>query len=370
MSSDYYELLGVSQGAAQEEIKKAYRQLALKYHPDRNPGDREAEERFKEISNAYQVLSDPEKRRLYDRFGPEGPSRAGFAGFSSVQDIFSSFGDIFGDIFGFGGLGGFGRTRRSRGADLEVDLVLTFLEAAEGCQKEIAVTRNTPCETCGGSGAAPGSSRTACETCGGKGQVVHSQGFFMISSTCPTCRGEGSQIKDPCGDCGGSGLTRAEDKLTVTIPAGVEDGQSLRLAGKGEQSRSGGISGNLYVNLNVMADDRLHREGPDLFVDIHISYPLAALGGKVKVPVLKGDKEITVEPGTQAGSVQVLRGAGVPRLDGSGRGDQVIRFQVDVPKKLSGRAQELLRELAEEMGEEIPERRSLFGRFQKSRRNS
>lgn len=366
--TDYYELLGVGRSATQDEIKKAYRQLALKYHPDRNPGDKEAEEHFKEISNAFQVLSDDEKRRLYDRYGPDGPSMAGFSGFSSVQDIFSSFGDLFGDIFGIGGFGGFGRTRRARGADLELDLVLTFLEAAEGCRKEVTVTRHVACSACNGSGAAPGSAPATCSTCRGRGQVVHSQGFFMISTTCPDCRGEGRRITDPCKECKGRGVEQREDKLQITVPAGVEDGQTLRLGGQGEVPHQGGVPGNLYVNLHVEADERLHREGPDLFVDVHLSYPLAALGGTLTIPVLKGEKEIDVPAGVQPGDVMVLKGAGVARLDGRGKGDQIIRFQVDVPKKLSGRAKDLLRELAEELGEELPERRSLFSRFQRSKR--
>jgi molecular chaperone DnaJ len=366
--TDYYELLGISRAANQDEIKKAYRQLALKYHPDRNPGNKEAEERFKEIANAYQVLSDPEKRHLYDRYGADGPSRAGFAGFSNVQDIFSSFGDIFGDIFGFGGFGGFGRTRHSRGSDLEVDLVLTFLEAAEGARKEVTVNRRVRCQACGGSGARTGTAPSRCTTCNGKGQVVHSQGFFMISTTCPACRGEGVHITDPCPDCKGTGLQQADEKLQVTVPAGVEDGQTLRLSGKGEASLEGGRSGDLYVHLHVEADDRLHREGADLFCDVYLSFPLAALGGTVKVPLLRGDKEINVAPGTQSGDVFVLRGAGVPYLDRRGVGDQILRFHVDVPKSLSPRAQELLRELATELGEELPEKKSIFSRFQRGKR--
>jgi molecular chaperone DnaJ len=369
MAADYYELLGVSRSASPEELKKSYRQLALKYHPDRNPGNKEAEELFKEISNAFQVLSDPEKRRLYDRFGPEGVSRAGFSGFSNVQDIFSSFGDLFGDIFGLGGgFSSFGRTRRARGADLEVDLMLTFLEAAEGCRKEVNVSRHALCTSCGGSGAAAGSTPARCTTCRGKGQVVHSQGFFMISTTCPDCRGQGTTISNPCSACSGGGLEPKEEALQVNVPAGVEDGQTLRLAGKGEVSTEGGSAGNLYVNLHVEADDRLHREGADLFVDVHLGFPLAALGGKITVPVLKGDQEITIKPGVQPGDVMVLRGQGVPRLDGYGRGDQVIRFQVEVPKQLSARAEELLRELSTELGEELPEKRGLFGRFQRKRK--
>ncbi len=366
MPVDYYELLGVPRGASVDEIKKSYRQLALKYHPDRNPDNPEAEEHFKDISNAFGVLNDPKKRQIYDRFGHEGLSGQGHAGFSNVGDIFSSFGDIFGDIFG--GMGGFGQARRSRGADLEMDLVLTFLEAAEGCKREVTITRQVPCETCSGSGAKPGSSPIHCSTCGGKGQVMHSQGFFMVSTTCPECRGQGQVIKDPCPDCDGGGVSREEDEVQLTVPAGVEDGQTLRLSGQGNVSGRGGRPGDLYVHLHVEADDRLHREGPDLFVEVHLSIPLATLGGTVTIPVLRGEEEIDVEPGTQPGDVKLLRGEGVARLDGRGKGDQVIRFRVEVPRTLSSRAKELLRELAEEMGDEVPERRGLFSRFTKARR--
>jgi len=369
MSVDYYQLLGVSRSASADELKKAYRQLALKYHPDRNPDDKEAEERFKEVSNAYQVLSDTEKRRIYDRYGAEGLSNQGFGGFSSAQDIFSSFGDIFGDIFGgMGGFSGFGQARRSRGADLEMDLVLTFLEAVDGVRKEVEVERTVRCEECEGSGAAPGSSPTHCSTCRGKGQVVHSQGFFMISTTCPDCRGQGTTISDPCTLCHGRGITNKEDALQITVPAGVEDGQTLRLSGKGDLSPEGGVAGNLYVHLHVEGDDRLHRDGPNIFVDVTLSYPLAALGGSVTVPVLRGEKEIEIAPGVQPGDIKVLRGAGVAHLNSRGVGDQIIRFQVAVPKKLSTRSKELLKELAEEMGDELPERRGLFSRFSKAKR--
>ena len=366
MGTDYYQLLGVSRSASGDEIKKAYRQLALKFHPDRNPGDKDAEEAFKEISSAYQVLSDSEKRKIYDRFGEEGLSGQGFSGFSNVQDIFSSFSDVFGDIFGFGGFGGFGRSRRSRGADLEVDLVLTFLEAADGCRKEIMVNRNESCQSCNGSGAASGTSPSRCSTCDGKGQVVHSQGFFMVSTPCPSCRGKGTVIADPCETCSGSGMVQKEEKLQVTVPAGVEDGQTLRLAGQGDLAVDGGAPGNLYLHLHVEADERLHREGPDLFVEVPLPFTLAALGGNVKVPVLRGDKEIEIEPGTQPGDVMVLRRKGVARLDGRGKGDQVIRFQVEVPTSLSSKAKDLLRQLAEELGDDSSQRRSLWSRFQKA----
>jgi len=368
MPTDYYELLGVSRDASTDEIKKAYRKQALKYHPDRNPGNGEAEERFKEISNAFEVLSDPEKRRLYERYGPEGPKRAGFGGFHSVDDIFSSFSDIFGDIFGMGGLGGFGR-RQARGADREVELKLTFIEAVEGCRKEVSVSRQMPCDSCAGSGAAHGSRPTACPTCGGNGQVMHTQGFFMVSTTCPSCRGKGSHIKDPCPSCDGTGHVADEDKLQVNVPAGVEDGQTLRLAGKGDVLK-GGLPGNLYVNMRVAPHEHLKREGADFFIEVPLSYPKAVLGGSVSVPVLQGTKEVEVEVGTKPGDVIVLRGAGAPRLDGPGRGDQLVRWTVDVPTELSERGEELLRELASELGDaKVGERRSgLFERLQKRAR--
>ena len=365
---DYYDLLGVQRNATNEQIKKAYRQQALKYHPDRNPDDKESEEKFKEISNAFQVLSDSDKRQIYDRYGEEGLSGQGFSGFSNVNDIFSSFGDIFGGIFG--DLGGFGRARQTRGADMEMDLVVTFLEAAEGCKKEVSVARNARCESCGGTGAAPGSSPKVCPTCGGKGQVVQNQGFFMISTTCPACRGEGKQISDPCDDCSGNGVVENEESLSITVPAGVDDGQTLRLSGQGDLSPGARIPGNLYVHLHVEADERLVRDGPHLLVEVHLSFPTAALGGKISVPVLNGEKEIEVDPGTQAGDVKVLRGAGVPLLNGRGRGDQVIRYQVETPTDLSTKAKELLRELADELGEELSERRGLFSRFQRTKRKS
>lgn len=367
MPADYYELLGVSREASVDEIKKAYRQQALKYHPDRNPGDSEAEEHFKEVSNAFQVLSDPEKRGIYDRFGREGLSGQGYGGFGSVQDIFSSFGDLFGDVFGFGGFGG-GGTRRARGADVEVAVDLTFAEAVEGCRKDVTVRRRAACETCSGTGAAPGSRATTCSTCEGRGQVVHSQGFFMISSTCPACRGEGQTISDPCSECRGSGVMHVEDSLQVTVPAGVEGGQTLRLGGKGEVPAGGGVPGHLYVNLAVAPHPHLQRDGADVFIEVPIGFATAALGGKISVPVLKGEEEIEVPAGTQPGEVKVLRGAGIPRLDRRGRGDQLIRFQVDVPKKLSSRARELLGELAEELGDDVTRRSGLFERLGRGRK--
>lgn len=350
MQQDYYDLLGVERDASVDEIKKAYRKQALRYHPDRNPDDKAAEEKFKEISSAFQVLQDPEKRDLYDRYGPDGPNRAGYGGFNNVQDIFSSFGDIFGDIFGFGGRGG-GR-RPVQGSDLEIDLQLTLDEAVDGCRKEIEIERLGPCGSCSGSGAASGSQPKLCGTCNGKGQVMHSQGFFMISSTCPTCRGEGRVISDPCKACRGQGLAEQEDTLVVSIPAGVDDGQTLRLGGKGNLPPQSGIPGNLYVHLHVEAHPQLQRDGADFLMELPISIVQATLGAKVTIPTLKGETELEIKPGTQPGEVHVLRGGGAPRLDGRGRGDQILRFRVEVPTKVSARARELLAELGTELGEE------------------
>ncbi|MCK5797172.1 MAG: molecular chaperone DnaJ [Deltaproteobacteria bacterium] len=367
MSQDYYEMLGVSRDASAGDLKKAYRKLALKYHPDRNPGNAEAEETFKEISNAFQVLTDPEKRELYDRYGPDGPSRAGFGGFNNVQDIFSSFGDIFGDVFGFGGgHGGMGR-RQERGSDLEIELQLTLEEAVEGCRKEIEIERLGPCDACGGSGAAPGAEARVCHTCNGKGQVMHSQGFFMISSVCPTCHGERHIISDPCDSCEGRGVVPREDTITVTIPAGVDDGQSLRLGGKGNLPAKAGVPGNLYLNLHVEAHPLLRRDGANFLLEVPLSVATAALGGTVTIPVLKGEMALDIKAGTQPGDVRVLHGAGAPRLDGRGRGDQIVRLRIDVPTKLSARAKQLFSELAQELGDDT-RRSGFFERLHKKKR--
>lgn len=365
MATDYYELLGVGREASADEVKKAYRKQALKYHPDRNPGDKEAEERFKEISNAFEVLADPEKRQLYDRFGPEGPKRVGFGGFNSVDDVFASFRDIFGDMFGMG-FGGAGQ-QRARGADREVDLELSFIEAIEGCRKELKVQRRERCSACGGRGSAPGTRPATCPTCRGKGQVMHAQGFFMISTGCPTCRGEGSVIRDPCTACGGEGLQQADDTLQVAIPAGVEDGQSLRLSGKGDLPAGGGLPGNLYVHMHVAPHEHLEREGANLYVEVPVTFPVAVLGGRIKVPVLEGEIELEVKPGTQPGEVVVLHGQGAPHLHRSGRGDQFVRLTIAVPAKVDERSEALLRELADGLGADglAPRRAGIFDRLHK-----
>jgi molecular chaperone DnaJ len=367
---DLYEVLGVGRDASVADIKKAYRTMAMKYHPDRNPGDHEAEEKFKEASTAYQVLSDEDQRARYDRFGFDGlggNGGMGGGGFSNVEDIFSAFGDLFGDFFG----GGRGRGRREqRGSDLRIDLKLSFAEAVWGVQKEVKVTRDVPCETCKGSGAKAGSKPESCGTCGGTGQVVHAQGFFMVQTVCPRCRGEGKIIKDPCADCGGRRVQQQASAMTVTVPPGVDDGQTLRLAGKGETPPGGGAPGHLYVVLHVVGDERWKRDGDDVYTEVPVSFVKAALGGEVEIYTLddncEGKATIEIKPGAQPGDLITRRGQGVPRLNGPGRGDHVVQVKVEIPEKLSARAEELLRELAVELDEDVKEpRKGLFARLKK-----
>jgi len=365
---DYYEVLGLGRTADGGEIKKAYRRLAMEYHPDRNPGIKEAEEKFKEAAEAYEVLSDDEKRAAYDRFGHEGLRRTGFEGFSGVDDIFSHFSDLFGDLFGGGG----GRSRgRPRGHDLRVDVELSFAEAVAGISKEVEVARHITCATCSGSGAKPGTLPERCSTCGGRGQVLHQQGFFMIGTTCPACRGEGTVIREKCKDCKGSGTTERTESLTVNIPAGVDNGQRLRISGRGEAAPRAGTPGNLYVDIHVAEDERFKRDGADIYSVVGVSITTAALGGTIDVPTLDddvtGSAKLEIEPGTQPGTVQIRKGEGIPRLDGYGRGNHVIEITVDVPRRLSDKQKELLREFAAAAGEEVADeqKRSFFGRKRK-----
>jgi molecular chaperone DnaJ len=360
---DYYEVLGVAREADNGELKRAYRKLAVQFHPDRNPGDKDAEGRFKEAAEAYQVLSDPEKRALYDRFGHEGPRRGGFGGFSDVGDIFSAFSDIFGDLFGGGGRGGGG------GADIESRVELTLEEAATGANKEVRFERRAPCDDCGGTGAAPGTGVETCPQCRGRGQVVHSQGFLMITTTCGRCRGEGRIIRKPCPTCEGAAVVLVEDRLQVNIPAGVEDGATLRIAGRGEPSGRGGRAGNLYVGIHVRPDPRFERDGADLHTEVNISFAQAALGGKVTVPTLVEAQEVEVERGTQPGDSVVLRGRGLPRLRERGQGDLHVHFRLVVPETLTPEQEQHLRAFAEaDAGAPVEpprEKRGFFGRRKK-----
>jgi len=345
---DYYEILGVERGAGRDEIKAAYRKLAVKYHPDRNPGDSEAEERFKEAAEAYAVLSDDGKRAQYDRFGHAGIGEQPFSGFDST--VFSDFADILGSFFGFEGIFG-GARRRSgpeRGADLRIGVVLGFDEMAAGVERTLAIPRAESCESCAGSGMAPGSQPEPCATCGGRGQVRMAQGFFSMVRSCPACGGRGQVVKDPCRDCQGAGRVERTRQVKVKVPAGIEDGTRLRVVGQGEGGLRGGPPGDLYVVVRVEEHEIFARDGADLHVEHELSAFRAALGTEIEVPTLEGTEKVTVPAGVQPGGAQVLRGRGLPRVQRSGRGDLVVHFKVVVPRKLSARQRELLEELCAE----------------------
>jgi molecular chaperone DnaJ len=365
---DYYEVLGVARDSGVADIKRAYRKKAMEYHPDRNPDNPEAEDRFKECAEAFEVLSDDQKRQLYDQFGHEGPRGAGFQGFSGTDEIFAHFGDLFGDLFGNLGFNGGGRRRGGpqRGADLKMTMEIPFMEAVEGSEREISVPKRVECETCEGSGAEPGTSPKNCPECKGHGQVVHTQGFFRVQTTCPRCRGRGQVIESPCKSCSGSGTVQKESTLTVRIPAGVDDGQTLRVANGGQPGSMGGPPGNLYVVLRVEPDPRFQREEYDIFSEVEISMFQAALGATITIPTLTGEAEVELEPGIQPEAILTRRGQGIPVLGGRGKGDQHIRIKVTVPKKLSAEQSEKLRELAKELGLDVAAKKkgllgSLFG---------
>ena len=305
IEKDYYEILGVGRTASQEEIKKAYRKMALKYHPDRNPDNKEAEDKFKEASEAYEVLSDPEKRQIYDQFGHEGLKGTGFTGFRGFEDVFASFGDIFGEFFGFGGRT---NTGPSQGDDLRYDLEISFEEAAFGKEVDLEIPRTFPCDACGGTGAKPGTHPITCPACGGRGQITRSQGFFSIRTPCPTCRGTGQIIPEPCPACQGTGRIRKKRKVSLKIPPGVDTGSRLRLRGEGEAGERGGPPGDLFVIIHVKKHAFFEREGDDIYCTVPISFTTAALGGKIEVPTLDGKEVIHVKRGTQSGEVFRLKG--------------------------------------------------------------
>lgn len=336
---DYYEILGVDPSASEEEIKRRYRRLALQYHPDRNPGDKEAEERFKEAAEAYDILRDPERRRLYDRFGHDGLREAA-GGFRGFEDIFASFGDVFEDFFGIRR----GRPMAEPGADLRYDLKLSFLEAAFGRVVDIDVPRSEDCPRCGATGVEPGFSPESCPTCAGTGQVTRTQGFFRISTTCPRCGGAGRLITHPCQDCQGQGRVSRVSKVQVRVPAGVDSGARLKLRGEGEPGRRGGPPGDLYVVISVEPHEIFEREGDDIFCQVEVSFAQAALGAKIKVPTLEGEETVSLPAGTQSGEILRFPGKGIPHLRGGGRGDEVVQVSVRVPKELSKRQRELLEE--------------------------
>jgi molecular chaperone DnaJ len=352
---DYYEVLGVERQATEPQIKSAYRKLALKYHPDRNPGDKKAEEAFKEAAEAYAILADRDKRAAYDRFGHAGVSGAG-AGAGFDPTIFADFSDIFsglGDVFGFGDI--FGQRRRrggpQRGSDLRYDLEISFDESAAGTETTIQIPREETCETCNGSGAAAGTSPETCTQCRGTGQLRYQQGFLTVTRPCPNCRGTGKTISKPCQTCRGAGRVGRERKLTVKIPAGIATGQRLRLYGEGEHGSAGGPPGDLYVVVHVQEHPFFHREEDDLYCEMPISYPMLALGGRIKVPTLNGREEVEIPSGTQPGARFKLRGKGMPHVGGRGHGDLHVIARVAVPKKLSKEQRRLL----EELGRVLPQ---------------
>lgn len=351
---DYYDLLGIEKGASEDEIKKAFRKQAIKYHPDKNKGNKEAEEKFKEINEAYQVLTDPEKKAQFDQYGTTDFNGGG--GFSGDFDFseMGGFGDIFDTFFG----GGSGRRRRNgpeKGADLEYNTNLTFEEAVFGVEKEININRHESCENCKGSGAKPGTSAKTCDKCGGTGQIKSQRntplGSFVSMSACDKCGGKGKVIMDPCPNCHGSGSERKQRKIKVNIPAGVDTGNVLPLRGQGEHGTNGGPSGDLYVNIRVASHQVFKRKGFDIYIDSHISFAKAVLGTDLKVPTVDGDVKYPVPPGTQPGTVFRLKAKGVPRVNSTGRGDQYVNVIIDVPKNLNDKQKEALLSYMEACGE-------------------
>jgi molecular chaperone DnaJ len=362
---DYYEILGVGRGVAEADLKKAYRKLALKYHPDRNEGDDSAAESFKEAAEAYEVLSDPEKRRVYDQYGHDGLKGRGFAsGGVDPRDIFESIfgagggglGDLFEGFFGGGGR----RAGPRQGSHLRVSVHIPLSEAATGTTRTITLNRNEHCESCGGSGAKKGTSPETCGSCGGQGRVNRSQGFFVMQTACPDCHGQGKVIRDPCAECRGRGLSPQSREITVRIPRGIQSGSQLRLAGEGEPGEQNGPRGDLFCLVDVEEHELFHRDGDDLLCELAVSYPQAALGAEIEVPTLDGAAKLKVPAGTQPGKVFRLRGQGMPSVYGHGSGDMLVRLTVDVPRKLSARQKELMEELAELGGEVPPPGRKSF----------
>ncbi len=379
---DYYEVLGVSKGASDDEIKKAYRKLAKKYHPDMNPGDKEAEAKFKEVNEAYSVLSDEQKRARYDQFGhagvdpnygaggPGGP----FGGFD-MGDI--DLGDIFGSFFGGGGFGGFGgggarRNGPQKGESLRANLTITFEEAAFGCEKEINLNRTEECDECHGSGCQPGTTAETCPDCRGTGVVRVQQrtGGFAFSSTaaCTRCRGTGKIIHSPCKSCGGNGSVKKSKRITVTIPAGIDDGQAVSLRGQGNAGKNGGPAGDLIVGVRVKPHPQFRRDGTTVLYEQPVSFFQAAMGAELEIPTIDGKVKYTLPAGTQTGTTFRLRGKGIPELRGRGRGDQYVTIRVQVPTSLNSEQKEALRAFAQAMGEEVPEESGLKGFFDKRKK--
>lgn len=372
---DYYEVLEVTRTATADEIKRSYRKLAVKYHPDKNPNDSEAEERFKELGEAYDVLMDSQKRASYDRFGHGAFAQGTAASQGGFHDPF----DIFREVFGMGGGGGgifeqfFGgaggrtdREGRQRGSDLRYDMQIRLEEAAFGCEKEIEISKLDGCTRCGGTGAEEGSRATSCPTCGGRGQVISSRGFFQVSQTCPRCRGTGQVIEKPCRDCGGEGRVTNTSRIKLKIPAGIEDGSRLRSSRNGEAGIRGGPPGDLYVVIHIQEHEVFQREGENLYCEVPVSFASAALGGEVRVPTLEGKASLKIPAGTQGGTVFKLRGKGVPMLNSSARGDLLVRVMVEVPTRLNHEQRKKLEEFAELCGEDNTPLLTTF--FEKAKR--
>lgn len=379
---DYYELLGVTKTATAEELKKAYRKKAVQYHPDKNPGNKEAEEMFKKVSHAYEVLSDADKRAAYDRYGPaafeggggvpRGPGGMGGMG-GGFHDPFDIFREVFGQQGGGGGIfeemfggGGGGRDGGRDGADLRYDLEITLEEAARGVEREIAFRKNVTCERCDGSGAEPGSRRVTCPTCRGAGQIRRSGGIITFTQTCPTCGGAGTKVEKPCTACRGEGRVPKNTKLTVRIPPGVDTGSRLRSSGNGEAGLAGGQAGDLYIVLTVKEHELFERHGEDLFCEVPIKFTLATLGGSVEVPTLFGKATLKIPTGTQSGTTFRLRGKGMPSLRGGHQGDQLVRVHVEVPQSLTPEQRRLLEEFARVSGDAAePTSKSFFEKAKK-----
>ena len=348
---DFYEVLGVTRNATDDEIKKAYRKLAMKWHPDRNPGDKNAEEQFKSIQNAYEILSDPDKRAAFDRYGHAGvdPNAAGMGGGAGGAAFSDAFGDIFGEIFGGARRGGGAQVYR--GADLKYSMEITLEQAAAGFETEIRVPSWETCDTCDGSGAKPGTSPVTCRTCNGSGAVRMQQGFFSVQQTCPTCHGSGKEIKDPCNSCDGVGRTRKTKTLQVKIPAGIDDGMRIRSSGNGEPGVNGGPSGDLFVEINIKQHNIFQRDNDDLHCELTIPFTTAALGGDVQVPTLTGKAEITIPDGTQSGKTFRLRGKGIKGVRAGYPGDLYCHVVVETPVRLTEEQKDILRQFESSLGD-------------------
>lgn len=358
---DYYKILGVARNASEEEIKKAYRKCALKFHPDRNPGNKEAEQNFKDAAEAYEVLGDPDKRHIYDQYGHDGLKGAGVRGFNNFEDIFSAFGDIFGGGIFDSFFGGGRRAGVSRGASLRCEVALTLEEVAAGVERTIKLRRHDACPACNGSGAEAGSSRVPCAYCHGRGEIQQSQGFFVVRRTCPQCRGTGRVVEKPCKSCRGEGKVVGEREIAIKVPAGIEDGTRLRIAGEGDLGDNGAPRGDLFCDVFVKEHPFFHRHGNDIICELPISFAEAALGAEIEAPTLAGKTKVSIKAGTQSHELIRLPGKGLPSLRGHGRGDEIVQVVVEVPKKLTPQQKDLLVQFAEtEHKHALPQKKSFL----------